>query len=108
MVITVSPDIAYTILELRLGGKTERKLNRRSLTEIDQLLLRGMIEHMLNDIKAAWSKVVTVEPGLEDSTVNHHWMQMVLGNERVMLVAYELVSPGCNRHDECLHPVLLC
>lgn len=91
MVITVSPDIAYTILELRLGGKTERKLNRRSLTEIDQLLLRGMVEHMLNDIKAAWSKVVTVEPGLEDSTVNHHWMQMVLGNERVMLVAYELV-----------------
>jgi flagellar motor switch protein FliM len=90
MVITVSPDVAYTILELRLGGKTERKLNRRSLTEIDQLLLRGMVEHMLNDIKASWNKVVVVEPGLDDSTVNHHWMQMVMGNERVMLVAYEL------------------
>jgi flagellar motor switch protein FliM len=91
MVITVSPDISYTILEMRLGGKTERQQSRRGLTEIDQLLLRGMIEHMLNDLKAAWNRVVVVEPSLEDSTVNQHWMQMVMGNERVMLVAFELV-----------------
>ena len=91
MVMTVSPELSYAILELRLGGRIEKSHMHRSLTEIDQLLLRGMVEHMLNDVKAAWSKVVVVEPGLEDSTVNQHWMQMVMGNERVMLVAYELV-----------------
>jgi len=90
MVLTISPEIGYTILELRLGGKPERTSRQRTLTEIDQLLLRGMVEHMLNDIKAAWSKLVVVEPGLDDTTVNYQWVQMVMGNERVMLVAFEM------------------
>lgn len=90
MVLTISPEIGYSILELRLGGKNERNHQQRSLTEIDQLLLRGMVEHMLNDIKAAWSKLVVLEPGLDDTTVNYHWIQMVMGNERVMLVAFEV------------------
>jgi len=45
---------------------------------------------MLGDIKAAWSKVVALEPTLEDSTINQHWVQMMLGNERVMLLTFEL------------------
>ena len=90
MVMTISPEIATMVLELRLGGKSERLRQTRALTEIDQLLLRGMVEHMLNDIKAAWAKLVALEPGLDDTTVNYHWVQMVMGNERVMLVTYEL------------------
>lgn len=90
MIITISPEISYSILELQLGGKSERGQVNRALTEIDQLLLRGLVEHMLNDIKAAWSKLIVVEPGLEDSTVNYHWVQMVMGNERVMLIAFEV------------------
>jgi flagellar motor switch protein FliM len=90
MVMTISPDVSYTILELRLGGRSERRQHDRGLTEIDQLLLRGMVEHMLNDFKAAWNRLVVVEPGLDDSTVNYHWVQMVMGNERVMLVAFEV------------------
>lgn len=90
MVLTISSDISYVILEQRLGGRSESDLKARALTEIDQFLLRGMIEHMLNDIKATWSNVITVEPGLEDSTVNQHWVQMLMGNERVMLIIFEL------------------
>jgi flagellar motor switch protein FliM len=90
MVITLSPDVSSVVLEQRLGGASESKHKARSLTEIDQALLRGMVEHMLNDIKASWSKVVAIEPSLEDSTINQHWVQMVMGNERVMLIMFEL------------------
>jgi flagellar motor switch protein FliM len=89
MVMTISPEVSYVILEQRLGGQVDRGNKKRNLTEIDQALLRTMVEHMLNDIKASWSKVVAIEPGLEDSTVNQHWVQMVVGNERVMLIAFE-------------------
>jgi len=91
MVLTISPEISYLILEQRLGGQGIEGKKTRNLTEIDQYLIRGMIEHILNDFKASWSKVVAVEPGLEDSTVNQHWVQMVMGNERVMLIVFELV-----------------
>ncbi len=90
IVMTLSPDISMLILEQRLGGKVERKYEERQPTDIDQSLLRGLIEHMLGDIKAAWSKVVNIEPALEDSTVNQHWVQMLMGNDRVMLITFEL------------------
>lgn len=94
IIMTLSPDISMLILEQRLGGKVERKYDSRQPTDIDQSLLRGLIEHMLGDIKAAWSKVVNIEPALEDSTVNQHWVQMVIGNERVMMLTFEITIQG--------------
>jgi flagellar motor switch protein FliM len=94
MVITISPNVSYLVLEQRLGGKIEGEIKERPLTDIDQSLLRGLVEHMLNDLKSAWSKLVALEPSLEDSTTNQHWVQMVMGNEKVMLLTFELTIQG--------------
>jgi flagellar motor switch protein FliM len=94
MVLTMSLNVSYLILEQRLGGKIEGRFTERPLTEIDQSLLRGMVEHMLGDVKSAWSKVVSLEPSLEDSTINQHWVQMMMGNERVLLIAVEINIQG--------------
>lgn len=94
MVLTMSLNVSYLILEQRLGGKIEGRITERSLTEIDQSLLRGLVEHMLGDMKGAWSKVVSLEPSLEDSTINQHWVQMMMGNERVVLLTIEINIQG--------------
>ena len=94
IVMTMSANISTLILEQRLGGKVEMKSADRPPTDIDQSLLRGLIEHMLGDIKASWSKVANIEPALEDSTVNQHWVQMVIGNERVMMLTFEITIQG--------------
>ncbi len=90
MILTISPNVCHVILEQRLGGKMEGEPVIRALTDIDQSLLRGLVEHMLNDLKSAWSKVASIEPQLDDSTVNQHWVQMLMGNERVLLLTFEL------------------
>jgi flagellar motor switch protein FliM len=90
MILTISPNVCHVILEQRLGGKMEGEPVVRSLTDIDQSLLRGLVEHMLNDLKSAWSKVASIEPQLDDSTINQHWVQMLMGNERVLLLTFEL------------------
>lgn len=94
MVVTISPNVSYMVLEQRLGGKIEGEAKERPLTDIDQSLLRGLVEHMLNDLKSAWSKLVALEPSLEDSTTNQHWVQMIMGNEKVMLLTFELTIQG--------------
>jgi flagellar motor switch protein FliM len=94
MIITLSPNISYMILEQRLGGKIEGTYENHIMTDIDQSLLRGMVEHMLGDIKAAWGKMVSLDPALEDSTTNQNWVHMMLGNERVMLMTMELTISG--------------
>jgi len=91
MVITISMNINQVILEYRLGGRAERVHKKNELSEIDQMLLRDVIAHMLPDIKAAWGKIVAVQPQLEESTTNYHWVQMTMGNDKVMLIAFELV-----------------
>ena len=90
-VLTISPDISFLILEQRLGGASEKYNRSHSLTDIDQSLIQDLVENMLNDIKAAWGKVVNIEPKMIDSTVNHNWVQMMMGNERVMMITFELV-----------------
>lgn len=94
MVLTMSLNVSYLILEQRLGGKIEGRFKEHALTEIDQSLLRGLVEHMFGDIKGAWSKVVSIEPSLDDSTVNQHWVQMMMGNERVVLLTIEIMIQG--------------
>jgi flagellar motor switch protein FliM len=94
MVLTMSLNMSYLVLEQRLGGKIEGKFKDHALTEIDQSLLRGLVEHMFGDIKGAWSKVVSVEPSLDDSTINQHWVQMMMGNERVVLLTMEIMIQG--------------
>jgi flagellar motor switch protein FliM len=94
VVVTMSPVLNGIVLNQRLGSKSEAFDPGRELTDIDQALLRGMVEHMLNDIKAAWGKLVTIEPALEDSTTNQHWVQMLMGNERVMLLTFEINFPS--------------
>ena len=91
MVLTISPDISWVILGRLLGGTEDRNpTTMEELTEIGQALLEMLVSLILNDIKAAWSRVTSVDPELEDSTTNQHWVQMVMGNERVMLITFEI------------------
>lgn len=89
--IVFSDDVNFVILEQRLGGAADSRGRNHSLTEIDQSLLQDLVENMLNDVKASWGKVVSVEPKLIDSTVNQHWVQMMMGNERVLMVTFEMI-----------------
>lgn len=94
-VLIFSPEIAGVMLERLLGGGSRTPQSAaRPLTDIGQALLRGTVEFMLNDLKAAWSKVVALEPRLEDATVNHLWVSMLMRNAPVVLVFFELSLHG--------------
>lgn len=94
MVLVISSELMGVILERLLGGSGPGDNKARTLTDIGQSLIKGTVEYMLGDFKGAWSKVVALEPQLEDSTVNHHWVQMMLGNARVVLITFEITIQG--------------
>lgn len=94
LVLVISSELMGVILERLLGGAGPGDQKPRPLTDIGQSLIKGTVEYMLGDFKAAWSKVVALEPQLEDSTVNHHWVQMMLGNARVVLITFEITIQG--------------
>jgi flagellar motor switch protein FliM len=90
LIMSITPNINNIILELRLGGKPKSVHKHESLTKIDQMLLADFAEIVIKDIKPVWGKLVDVEPELDDSTGNTYWIQMTMGNDRVLLVSIEL------------------
>lgn len=93
--LVFSPEVAWVILERLLGGSGRTPSpSTRPLTDIGQSLIRGTVEFMLNDVKAAWNKVVTLEPRLEDATVNNLWVTMLMRNAPVVLITFELLIQG--------------
>jgi flagellar motor switch protein FliM len=91
MMVVFSSEIIWVMLDRLLGGGGDNKAKGRALTDIGQALMNGMVEYMLNDVKAAWGKMIPlIEPRLEDSTNNHHWVQMMMGNARILNVVFEV------------------
>ena len=94
MIANISCEISTLLLEYQLGGGESQAKKDHKLTEIDQSLIKGIVSHMLNDIKAAWTKVAAIEPVLEDSTANHRWVQMMMGNDRILMITFEVEVQG--------------
>ncbi|KAA3648373.1 MAG: flagellar motor switch protein FliM [Chloroflexi bacterium] len=94
MITTISSDISTLLLEYQLGGGENKAKKDHKLTDIDRSLIKGIVSQMLNDIKAAWTKVAAIEPVLEDSTANHRWVQMMMGNDRILMITFEVEVQG--------------
>jgi flagellar motor switch protein FliM len=91
VLLVLSPESASMILDRLLGGAGKAEVRQGALTDIGRALLDGAVEYMLNDIKAAWSKLsARLEPHLEDSTVNRQRVQMLMGDNQVLNVTFEL------------------
>jgi flagellar motor switch protein FliM len=94
MITSISSNISNLLLEYQLGGGESKTKDDHQLTEIDRSLIKGIVSQMLNDIKAAWAKVAAIEPVLEDSTSNHRWVQMMMGNDRILMITFEVEVQG--------------
>lgn len=103
-VLVISDEISWVILERLLGGggrngsrspqAAGEAPGERKLTEIGQVLLRGVAEHILAEMKVSWGKIITLNPRLEDSTLHHNRVRILMGSARVVLVTLELVIQG--------------
>ncbi len=95
VVLLFDHEVTWRILGGLLGGKADgESAGEQALTEMSQSVLEVFVRNMLTDFKAAWSRLVELQPRLEESTTNQHWVQMAMVNARVKLVTFELVIDG--------------
>lgn len=86
IVIDMSTNIVYTIIDRLLGGDGGSKQEIRSFTEIELSLLNGMMQNIVKDLKEAWSNVIELSPILEKIETNPQFAQIVPPNETVALI----------------------
>ncbi len=108
ILLDISTNVIYTIIDRLLGGEGTEKQQIRTFTEIELSLLTKMIQKMLGDVKEAWSNVIDLKPRLEKIETNPQFAQIVPHNETIALITMNVeVGPIEGMMNFCIPYILL-
>lgn len=90
IIMDISTNLVYSIIDRLLGGNGSEKQEIRAFTEIELSLLESMMDKVMPIIQEAWMNVVELEPKLDKIEVNPQFAQIVPPNETIALVTLNL------------------
>jgi flagellar motor switch protein FliM len=92
IIIDVSYDIAFAMIERVLGGagKNSNLKEARSLTEIEMVLLKNILMKFINLMRESWSNIIELKPKLENIETNSQFAQIVSPSESIALITFNL------------------
>lgn len=88
-VLEIEFSLVFTIIDRLLGGPG-RSLDRAVLTDIEQPLVRQVIERMFVALKSAWEGVVIVNPGTEAIETSAQFVQIAPPTDIVVSILFEV------------------
>ncbi|MCX7929579.1 MAG: flagellar motor switch protein FliM [Chlorobi bacterium] len=95
-VLEIGPPLALTLIERLLGGSAEQQQRKpRSITPIEQAVLRGVVEHILTDLSSAWKSVTECTFRYNRFESEPDFVQIAPASEIVLVVSFD-VSIGLN------------
>jgi flagellar motor switch protein FliM len=83
-------DLAYMIVDRLLGGPGTRLNTNREVTELEMMLISGVINKVLEGLQEAWSGVAQIRPRVEDTAVNLLFVNVALPSDPTVWVAFEV------------------
>lgn len=86
--------IAYQIVELLCGGETGTPIEIRALTEIEENIIREILDIFTENMELAWADVIEVSPMLETIENNPQLNQNMSPTESVALVTFSIEVAG--------------
>ena len=91
LILDINPSILFPIIDRLLGGGRETGASqRRPLTEIELRLVGRITSHFLQQMKAAWENVVSLDLEVLRVESNPQLVQIVPPNEVVVVVSFEV------------------
>lgn len=90
IVMDLSTNIVYTIIDRLLGGDGGSQQEIRAFTEIELSLLKKMMQNIVKDLKKAWGNVIELSPILEKIETNPQFAQIVPPNETIALITMSI------------------
>jgi flagellar motor switch protein FliM len=88
-VLEIEFSLIFTMIDRLLGGPGG-SLDRTMLTDIEQPLVRQVIERMFTALKTAWEGVVIVNPGVEAMETSAQFVQIAPPTDIVVSILFEV------------------
>lgn len=89
-ILEVSPQLALTIVERLLGGSAEQMPKTRTITPIEQAVVRGIIEHALSDLRNAWRSIAEIDFRFQRLEMEADFVQVAPASEIVIVVSFDV------------------
>lgn len=86
ILLELSSNLGYGIIERILGGKGGSIDKVRGFTEIELILLERIISQLIALLKEPWENVVRIDPRIEKIETNSQFAQIISPNEMVALI----------------------
>ena len=85
--LELNPSLVFPVLEMLLGGTGQSSVKiDREITEIERSILDGLVRIILNDLRAAWQAVATIESHETEPQLMH----ILAPNEAVVAIGMEV------------------
>jgi flagellar motor switch protein FliM len=89
-IMEVSPQLALTIIERLLGGTADTQSKPRSITPIEQSVIRGVVEHALYDLRNAWRSIADLNFNYQRLEMEADFVQIAPSSEIVVVISFDV------------------
>lgn len=89
-VLAIDPNIGFVMLDRLLGGPGTSLKRPRPLTEIEQTVVRRIIERMVQILEEEWNQVVDLEVQFERIELNPQFTQLVPPKDMTVVVRFNV------------------
>lgn len=90
IILELSPNMGYVIIDRILGGKGKSLDKIREYTEIERILLERIIHQFINILPEPWENVIELQPKLEKIETNSQVAQIISPNEIIALITFNV------------------
>jgi flagellar motor switch protein FliM len=89
-IFELNPDIGFVIIDRLFGGLGKSFNKVRPFTDIEQVVLRKVLNWFLSGFPEAWQNIIRVEPRLREIESNPQFIQVVPGNDMTILITLQV------------------
>lgn len=90
VILDLSANIGYAIIDRILGGRCENIKKTREFTEIEKILLERVVSQLVSYLVEPWENVCDINPRLEKLETNAQFAQVISPNEMIALVTLSI------------------
>lgn len=88
-ILEINPNIVFSIIDRLFGGPGAPTTKPRALTDIEEAIIKRVINKILESLQEAWKQVVSIEPKLEVIETNPQFTQIVPPNDMVVIITLQ-------------------
>lgn len=89
-ILELSPQLSLTLVERLLGGSAELTPKPRTITPIEQAVIRGIVEHALSDLRNAWRAIAEINFKFSRLEMEADFVQIAPSSEIVVVISFDV------------------